>query len=123
MLLRARLVAPISRPPIKDSAVRVSGNRILAVGPWRELAAHPGEECRDLGNVALLPGLVNAHCHLDYTSMAGQFPPPKLFTDWIKLITSTKAEWRYSEFAESWVNGAKMLVRSGTTTVGDIENL
>jgi len=55
--------------------------------------------------------------------MAGQFPPPRTFTDWIKLITSTRAEWRYSEFAESWVNGAKMLVRSGITTVGDIENL
>jgi cytosine/adenosine deaminase-related metal-dependent hydrolase len=76
---------------------------------------------QDLGEVVLLPGLVNAHCHLDYTSMAGQFPPPKLFTDWIKLITTTKSEWGYSEFAQSWVQGAGMLLRTGTTTVGDIE--
>src|SRR5882724_12363683 len=123
MFLRARLVVPVSRPPIKDGAVLISGNRITAVGPWRDLSEGHDEIHRDLGEVILLPGLVNAHCHLDYTSMAGQFPPPRTFTDWIKLITSTKAEWRYSEFAESWVNGAKMLVRSGTTTVGDIENL
>jgi cytosine/adenosine deaminase-related metal-dependent hydrolase len=70
-----------------------------------------------------MPGLVNAHCHLDYTHMAGQFPPPKTFTDWIKLITTTKAEWSYTEFAESWLAGARMLLRTGTTTVGDIETV
>jgi len=121
MLLRARIVLPISRPAIPNGAVAVSGERIIEVGPWRDLsAAHTGE-ILDLGDTVLMPGLVNAHCHLDYTNMAGQFPPPKVFTDWIKLITTTKAEWSYSEFAESWIAGAKMLVRSGTSTVGDIE--
>ena len=123
MLLRARLVVPVTRPPIKDGAVLVSGNRIMAVGSWRELSSDDKEDCRDLGDVALLPGLINAHCHLDYTSMAGEFPPPRVFTDWIKVLTATKAEWRYSEFAESWVSGARMLTRTGTTTVGDIENV
>jgi cytosine/adenosine deaminase-related metal-dependent hydrolase len=65
--------------------------------------------------------LVNAHCHLDYTNMAGQFPPPKIFTDWLKLITATKSGWGFSDYAESWLAGSRMLVQSGTTTVGDIE--
>jgi cytosine/adenosine deaminase-related metal-dependent hydrolase len=69
----------------------------------------------------LLPGLINAHCHLDYTQMAGQFPPPKVFTDWLKLITATKAGWDLADYAESWLRGAEMLVRTGTTTVADIE--
>jgi cytosine/adenosine deaminase-related metal-dependent hydrolase len=64
---------------------------------------------------------VNAHCHLDYTDMAGMIPPQKSFTDWIKLILAAKAEWNYSEFAASWLNGASMLLRTGTTTVGDFE--
>jgi cytosine/adenosine deaminase-related metal-dependent hydrolase len=68
-----------------------------------------------------MPGLVNAHCHLDYTGMAGLLPPQRMFTDWIKLMLATKAEWNYTEFAESWLNGARMLLRSGTTTVGDFE--
>jgi len=55
--------------------------------------------------------------------MAGMFPPQKSFTDWIKLITTAKSEWSYSEFAESWLHGAKMLLRSGTTTVADFENV
>lgn len=75
----------------------------------------------DLGESLLMPGLVNAHCHLDYTDMAGLFPPPRSFCDWIKLITTEKSQWSYSDFAQSWLAGAQMLVRTGTTTVGDIE--
>jgi cytosine/adenosine deaminase-related metal-dependent hydrolase len=75
----------------------------------------------DLGDSLLLPGLVNAHCHLDYTHMAALFPPPKNFCDWIKLITTEKSQWSFSDFAQSWLAGAPMLVRTGTTTVGDIE--
>jgi len=71
--------------------------------------------------MVLLPGLVNAHCHLDYTDMAGQLPPPQTFTDWIPLITAAKTGWDFSEYASSWLNGAQMLLRSGTTTVADIE--
>jgi len=123
LLLRARIVAPISHEPINDGAAAVSGERIVAVGRWRDLSASFSGTILDLGEMVLLPGLVNAHCHFDYTHMAGQFSPPKMFTDWIKLITTTKGEWAYSEFAASWLAGAKMLLRTGTTTVGDIENV
>src|SRR2546426_2350167 len=123
LILRARLVLPISRPPVRDGAVVVGGDKIIAVGAWRETSGNFAGQVTDLGEVVLMPGLVNAHCHLDYTNMAGQFSPPKVFTDWIKLITSAKAEWGYSDFAESWLNGAGMLVRTGTTTVADIETL
>ncbi len=109
------------RPPIEDGAVAVAGNRIASVGGWRGVrAAFPGP-VTDLGDTLLMPGLVNSHCHLDYTGMAGLFPPPKSFCDWIKSITTEKALWTHSDFARSWLEGARMLVRTGTTTVGDIE--
>lgn len=120
-VLRARVVVPISRPPISNGAVLISGNRIRAIGRWADFDSADSAEILDLGVVALLPGLVNAHCHLDYTDLAGEIPPQKSFTDWIKLITAAKAGWSYSEFAQSWLHGANMLVRSGTTTVADIE--
>lgn len=121
LILRSRVVLPIWRPPIEDGAVVVSGPRIMAVGDWRSMRTeYPGTIC-DLGESILLPGLVNAHCHLDYTHMAGLFPPRKSFCDWIKLITTEKAQWTFSDFAESWLDGAKMLLRTGTTTVADIE--
>ncbi len=124
-MLRARVVLPVSSPVLDDGAIITSGRRILAVGRWRELRHKVTRRTRvlDLGDTLLLPGLVNAHCHLDYTDMAGHFPPPRVFTDWLKVITEAKSGWGYSDYAESWLNGARMLVRTGTTTVGDIEAL
>lgn len=122
LILRARIVLPVSRPPIEDGAIAVSGDRISAVGPWKEIAQSAYRaEVVDLGETILLPGLINAHCHLDYTGMAGQFPPSGTFVDWLKLITTSKSGLIYSDFAESWLAGAKMLERTGTTTVADIE--
>ena len=112
---------PMRRPPIADGAIVVADERIAAVGQWRSLRKRFSGPATDLGDAVLLPGLVNAHCHLDYTDMAGLFPPRKSFCDWIKLITTEKAHWTYSDFAKSWLDGAGMLLRSGTTTVGDIE--
>jgi cytosine/adenosine deaminase-related metal-dependent hydrolase len=123
VILRARRVLPVSQPPIDDGAVIISGNRISAVGAWADLKSQSreNEKILDLGEVILLPGLVNAHCHLDYTDMAGELPPPKTFTDWIALITAAKSNWSYSEYAHSWLHGAHMLLKTGTTTVADIE--
>ncbi len=120
-ILRARVVVPIRRAPIEDGAVVVAGTRLAAVGTWRSIHRRFAGPVTDLGDSILLPGLVNAHCHLDYTDMAGMFPPSKSFCDWIKSITTEKSCWTYSDFAKSWLDGAKMLLRTGTTTVADIE--
>src|SRR6266540_1448915 len=121
MLLRARIVVPVSRPPIDDGAVAVSAGRVAWAGRWKDRPAMAGVEVQDFGESALLPGLVNAHCHLDYTGMAGLLPPPKHFTDWIKAIVALKASWTIEDFAVSWRRGARMLLETGTTTVADVE--
>jgi len=102
MIVRARVVLPIARPPIEDGAVLISGNRIVQIGPWREFST-ADSPIVDLGETILMPGLINAHCHLDYTDMAGLMPPQKSFVDWIRLMLATKAGWNYSEYAESWL--------------------
>lgn len=122
MILRSRIVVPVNRPPIPDGVVCVSGERISWVGPRKEMPATVDDRREvDLGEVILMPGLVNAHCHLDYTDMAGQIPPPKSFVDWIKSMVALKGSWSVEEFAKSWRRGAEMLVRNGTTTVADVE--
>jgi cytosine/adenosine deaminase-related metal-dependent hydrolase len=120
-ILRARVLAPLCRAPFDDGALAIVGDRIVAVGRWRSLRRHVVGPVTDLGEVLVLPGLINAHCHLDYTHMAGRFPPPKNFCDWIKSITAEKGLWSDAEFAASWRAGAAMLLRTGTTTVADIE--
>lgn len=123
MILRAKAILPITAPPIEDGAVFVAGNKIRAVSAWKNLRPHLREKARDLGDVILLPGLVNAHCHLDYSDMAGELPPPKKFTDWIAGIMAFKSAWGYSDYAQSWLRGAHQLLKTGTTTVGDIESM
>lgn len=119
MLLRSRIVLPMNGPAIEDGAVRIRGDSIEAVG--KNLPARFGEQVFDLADSILLPGLINAHCHLDYTDMAGLIAPQKTFADWIKAIVALKGSWGYSEFAQSWLHGARMLLNSGTTTVADVE--
>ncbi|HMJ89716.1 MAG TPA: amidohydrolase family protein [Candidatus Acidoferrum sp.] len=121
MILRARFVVPVSKPPIDDGAVAMRGGRITSVGSWKHVRAEHSGEAFDLGDSVLLPGLINAHCHLDYTDMAGLLTPKRSFSDWIKAIVSLKGDWSYTDFAQSWLNGARQLLRSGTTTVVDIE--
>jgi cytosine/adenosine deaminase-related metal-dependent hydrolase len=121
MILRAQNLLPVTAPPIEDGAVVVAGDRLRFVGAWRDVRAHVTGPVQDLGETILLPGLVNAHCHLDYTHMAGLIAPPKTFTDWIGAIIAAKAGWGYADYAASWLEGARQLLHSGTTTVADIE--
>lgn len=123
MLLRARIVLPITAPPVEDGAVLISGGAIAAVGSWHDLRTASGEPAIDLGDVVLLPGLINAHCHLDYTLMAGRLRPPKTFPDWIKSILAAKSERHFSDYAASWLAGASQLLETGTTTVANIESV
>ena len=121
MLLRARTVLPVVTPPIEDGAVAIRDDRIVAVGPWRELSRDWSGPVEDLGEVTVLPGLINAHCHLDYSDMAGQLRPGLNFADWVKAITMLKGTWTPEDYRRSWLNGAKQLLESGTTSVVDIE--
>ena len=120
LLLRARTVLPITRPAIADGAVLVDAGRIVAVGPWKDLSRE-NSQAVDLGESVLLPGLVNAHCHLDYTGMAGHIAPTRDFAQWIKAIMALKGTWTDADYARSWADGARQLVESGCTSVADIE--
>ena len=120
MIIRARTVVPVAHRAIADGAVEFFCGRVTRVTAWRELSAADKKRAVDLGDVALLPGLVNAHCHLEYTSLAGEFLPPRHFTDWLKLIVTAKGLRTNEDFAKSWRSGAAQLLRTGTTTVADI---
>ncbi|MBI3416368.1 MAG: amidohydrolase family protein [Verrucomicrobia bacterium] len=121
MLLRARVVLPMVQPAIADGVVEITGRRLARISRWREFSTSEKRDVIDLGDIVLMPGLVNAHCHLDYSDMAGMLPAPKTFSDWIKGILALKSHWNYADYARSWLNGARMLVRHGVTTVADIE--
>ena len=115
-LYHAKYVLPIASPPIEDGVVGVEGERIAAVGRRADFSG----PMTDLGERALLPGFINAHCHLDYTNMAGKLPFKGSFADWIADIVVLKRLWWTKDYAASASAGLEALLRSGTTTVCDI---
>jgi cytosine/adenosine deaminase-related metal-dependent hydrolase len=121
MLYLADVVLPIASPPISRGAVRVEGSEIIAVGSASDLPPLPGETVTDLGASTLLPGLINAHCHLDYTRFKGTIAPKQSFTEWIKNINALRRSFTTEDYIESIAEGFQLLQQSGTTTVANIE--
>ncbi len=121
MLYLADSVLPISSDPIPHGAVRVEGAQIVAVGPATELKAQPGEEVVNLGACTLLPGLINAHCHLDFTKFKGAIQPRQSFTEWIKTINALRRSFSSADYLESIAEGFELLAKGGVTTVANIE--
>lgn len=122
-LYSADLVLPITAPPILDGAIAVRGEKILHVGErvWveRSLAERgvPVEHVRWPG--VLMPGLVNAHTHLQYTGMdevgRGSY---RGFEDWAQSFNPVYAQPH--DWAADAAAGAAMLIASGTTAAADV---
>jgi cytosine/adenosine deaminase-related metal-dependent hydrolase len=113
--LKARYVFPVTGDPIPDGMVTFRDGMIYAVGATRGDA-----ELRDLGNVAILPGLVNTHTHLEFSDLAQPLGRPGIgFADWIQEVIA----YRRQRTEPAWHAVAKGLaecIRLGTTAVGEI---
>ena len=121
MILRGRWVVTMAGPPIANGAIAVEGERIVDVGPWKQVAAHHTGEVIDLGESALMPGLINVHCHLDYTGLRGTVPPSESFTTWIRTINQRKADWSPQDFLGSIETGFAEAASFGTTSIVNLE--
>jgi len=118
-VFRARTILPISAPPIEDGAVCVRDGKIEAVGAWKDLAT---ADAVDLGDVVLMPGLINAHCHLDYSDMRGAILSTTEFSQWIRRLNDLKRTQTDEDYLAAISRGLDELRLSGTTTVFNIES-
>jgi 5-methylthioadenosine/S-adenosylhomocysteine deaminase len=108
--LSADWVLPVDGPPIPDGHVAWEGGRIVEVGP--------GRVARHVEGAALLPGLVNAHTHLEYATYAG-FGDGLPFARWILVHMERKARIGLDEMEAIARLGAAECLASGVTTVGE----
>jgi aminodeoxyfutalosine deaminase len=145
MIVRARVVVTMDGAPIENGAVAISADRIddlrsgssssrtarlgrsapagsiVDVGKFPEISArYSGQEIIDLGEQVLLPGLINAHCHLDYTCLRGKIPRQKSFTDWIRAINAEKSKLSPQDYIGSINEGFAEAKQFGTTTIANL---
>jgi 5-methylthioadenosine/S-adenosylhomocysteine deaminase len=106
-------VLPVEGAPIEQGAVAVEDGRIAAVGAADELGA--GERFE---GAAIVPGLVNAHSHLEYAVYAG-FGDGLAFAPWIALHIERKARIGFDEMVAIARLGAAECLRSGIATTAD----
>lgn len=112
-------MVPVAQPPLADGCVAVEGDRILWVGPY---SSAPEGRVEDLGDGVLLPGLVNAHTHLELSHLGHlRAVAEKGFLGWIEAVVSAR-DARPAEVLAGAGDAISGLVRSGTAAVGDVSN-
>jgi cytosine/adenosine deaminase-related metal-dependent hydrolase len=117
--LRARYVFPVTSPPIPDGVVTIQDGKIVGVG--RLPADGPGDMVvEDLGNAAILPGLVNAHTHLEFSDLAAPLGEPGMgFVDWVRRVIDYRRQSE-SQPDSAVEKGLQESVRCGTVALGEI---
>lgn len=112
--LAARRVFPATSPPIERGYVTIAGERTVEVGA----GAPPG--AIDLGDVAILPGLVNAHTHLEFSDLDAPLGQPGMsLPHWIREVVAARRA-RNADATAAIARGLAESARAGTTTLGEI---
>src|SRR5262245_1038491 len=113
--IAARWVFPATSPPLAGGTVTIRGDRITSVDTT-------GVRSPDLrfDDAAIIPGLVNAHTHLDLSGLRGLVPPNADFVGWLRGVIGRRRERSPDQTAGDIRAGLDESLRSGTTLVGDI---
>jgi len=120
-LLRARWVIPDAGQVLEGGALLLRDGGIAAVLSSAEARSASADERVDLGDVALTPGLVNAHAHLELSSASG-LPGDLGFGAWIGAVLAHRARAQQADYDAGLLDGAQRLLASGTTAVGDVDS-
>jgi len=104
---------------VADAALLIEpGGRIAAIGPTAAVPDPPGAVVRDLGDAILLPGLVNAHTHLELTGFEASASGSE-FPAWILGIRRLKQARTRDQYLEAARAGLRECWAGGVTTIAD----
>src|SRR5437763_7531951 len=121
VIYSARWVLPIASQPIEHGAIAVDGAKIVAVGRTSEVNSRfPDARLSEFGTAAILPGLVNAHSHLELTVMRGFLEREESdFFAWLRKLTVARGAMTPAEVCASAMWGAVEAARAGITSFAD----
>jgi aminodeoxyfutalosine deaminase len=120
-LLTASWVLTMTGPALRNGWVGVADGRIVSVNADRP-AEGPADGVVDLGSGVLLPGLVNAHCHLELSSLCDRLPRSLGFVPWVAALVAARGGEAPEVVREATRRAIASLSESGTVAVGDVSN-
>lgn len=120
MFYQADWLLPLESPPIPQGWIHVEQDQITAMGAEQDLP--PEAEIRKYSGCVLLPGFINAHCHLELTALKNRLPPGLPFSTWAGQLRAFTAALDSSDYRSAAREGVAQLLRGGTTTVVDVGN-
>jgi cytosine/adenosine deaminase-related metal-dependent hydrolase len=119
----AKHLLPVASPPIQSGAVVVHEGRIATVGRRKDvIRAHPGVEIRELGDVVVIPGLVNAHTHLELSHLFDPAAASTSFMEWVRDLVARRAAASEDAVIPAAAAAVETMVARGTVAVGDVGN-
>lgn len=123
--LRARWIVPVGRPAIEDGWLRIEQGRIVAIGRRRLTGNLPSGRSIDLGDAIILPGLVNAHTHLEFSDLERPLDAEGGLTGWIARVVALRRARpsgleEAARLAGSLRAGLAESLSFGVTTIGEI---
>ena len=121
ILLAAGWVLPVGAPPIRNGRVAVEQGRVAWVGSGGDASA-PDGPVHLLGPGVLMPGLVNAHCHLELSYLRGRLPKGAGYVPWIESVVLARGSATEEQMAAATAAGVVELKQCGTVAVADVSN-
>lgn len=118
-LFRARWIVPVSSPVLEGGVIAIREGEIIALGERKALAATFSGKIRDLGGGAILPGLINAHTHVELSALGGRIPPGLGFVNWVRRVLALKEETTAADRMAAAQAAWKEIDYTGTGAVGD----
>ena len=125
-IFAASYILPISSPPLAGGAFAVDNGLIVDSGTLEELRKVHAAPVREFPDCAIMPGLVNAHAHLELTHFPswklrkGIDYAPRTYVDWVIQVIKIRRALSHDELVHSVREGIHKSLECGTTTVGDI---
>jgi cytosine/adenosine deaminase-related metal-dependent hydrolase len=122
LVYTARAILPVASPPIQEGAVAVDGGLIAEVGPKSAVIKSAGKdaELRDLGDVVVMPGVINAHTHLEMCWMAADPPDLGDHPVWLKQVMERRGAADQESARTAAEEQLRAMAGRGTVAVGDI---
>jgi cytosine/adenosine deaminase-related metal-dependent hydrolase len=106
-----------------EAAVVVDGaGTIVALGPRAEMKSTFASLPEERAEGALLPGLVNAHAHLDLSILAGRLSGGQGLATWAMQVGREAAAFSAEQRYDAARRAALAAVKAGTAAVGDVGN-